>query len=64
MLQQFRARGALIAAVLALTALAGCREDPNAVRDYEPGVYKGKKDQEISDATREALRERTKLQSF
>ena len=44
--------------------LAGCRAEEQRARDYTPGVYKGPQEQEISDETREQLRERTRLQSF
>lgn len=59
-----RSGAALAAAMLAALSLAGCREEEQRVRDYEPGVYKGAPDQSIDEETRRKLRERSRLQSF
>jgi hypothetical protein len=45
---------------IVLLALAGCRaEEQGRVTNYEPGVYKGKPDAELSENQRRILRQRT-----
>ena len=52
----------LLAVSVALVVLAGCRaEEQNRPTSYSPGVYQGKKDQPLDEATRQALRERGSL---
>jgi hypothetical protein len=49
---------------LAAIALTACRaEEQGRMIKYEPGVYKGKPDTQLSDSQLEALRERTRSQS-
>lgn len=60
------ASGAVILMLLTLfgSALAGCRaEEQGRVTGYEQGVYQGKKDQTIDEATRDELRERVRRQN-
>jgi len=52
--------------VLAVAALVlgACRaEEQGRVTNFKPGVYMGKKDTQLSDAQREALRGRSDAQS-
>ena len=56
--------GVVLAAMVAVLAMAGCRDEEQRPRDYEPGVYKGAPDQPIDEETRRQLRERSRLQSF
>ena len=51
--------------ILSLTviALAGCREDEQGrVTRYEPGVYKGKADTNLTEEQRRSLRQRSVYQ--
>lgn len=57
-------RSGAVLAMLAVLALAGCRDEEQRPRDYEPGVYKGAPDQQIDEETRRKLRERSRLQNF
>lgn len=51
-------------AAVASIALVGCRaEEQGRIIKYEPGVYKGKADTQLSKADIAALRERTLRQS-
>jgi hypothetical protein len=51
--------------VVALSALAGCREDEqNRPLIVEKGVYQGAPDQELSEAERRALQQRGDRQRF
>ncbi len=50
------------AAVLIAAALAGCSESEERPLSYEPGVYGGAEDEELSAEAREALRERVARQ--
>jgi outer membrane murein-binding lipoprotein Lpp len=53
------------ATVLAMTAIAGCREEEqNRPLTYKKGVYQGKTDQQLSDAQRDELRSRARNQAF
>ncbi len=55
--------GTLALAALVATSLSACREaEQNRPLALEPGVYKGKQDEKLSEETREQLRERTQLQ--
>jgi len=48
---------------LAALVLGGCRaEEQGRITSYEPGVYKGKPDTELSDAQRRVLRQRSVYQ--
>ncbi len=45
---------------LAVLVLAGCRaEEQGRVTSYEPGVYKGKPDTQLTEAQRRLLRQRS-----
>ncbi len=45
---------------LAVVVLGGCRaEEQGRVINYEPGVYKGKPDTQLSEVQRRTLRQRT-----
>ncbi|MBK1698336.1 hypothetical protein [Rhodovibrio salinarum] len=47
-----------------LLVAAGCKEaEQNRVLFHEPGVYKGQKDQGISDETYQELRQRARRQA-
>jgi len=47
-------------AVLAVFILAGCRaEEQGRLTSYEPGVYKGKPDTELTETQRRILRQRS-----
>ncbi|MBC7906157.1 MAG: hypothetical protein H7Y60_05335 [Rhodospirillaceae bacterium] len=53
----------VMAATMAL--LAGCNADERGhVVSLNKGVYKGASDTQLSDATREALKQRTQFQRF
>lgn len=55
----------LAGALLALTGLAGCREqDENRPIKLEKGQYEGKKDTELTDGQRRELRFRGERQKF
>jgi hypothetical protein len=46
--------------VLAVIVLAGCRaEEQGRLTNYEPGVYKGKPDTQLSEVQRRQLRKRS-----
>lgn len=50
-------------ALVAVTIVAGCRaEEQNRVVRFEPGVYKGKADQEVAPEVAATLRDRAILQ--
>jgi len=50
-------------AFLVALALTGCRaEEQGRLIDYEPGVYKGKADTQLTDAQRRELRQRSAYQ--
>ncbi|MGH6943771.1 MAG: hypothetical protein ACREH6_06075 [Geminicoccaceae bacterium] len=54
-----------MAALGALLALQGCREDqPNQPLTYQPGVYQGQPDQPLSEQQVEALRQRAARQQM
>ncbi len=54
----------VIVACALVAGLGGCREaEQGRPIEHTPGVYTGKKDQPLSEAQREELRERTLLQS-
>lgn len=60
-------RMVLTVALLAPTALllTGCREsEQGRPLSFEPGVYKGQKDEKISSETREELRARANKMRF
>ncbi len=53
----------LLALVAAAGLLAGCNEaESGRPLTYEKGVYKGKQDEALTDATREQLRQRMSIQ--
>ena len=48
-----------IACVLAVLAVAGCREfEQDRILSYEPGVYQGPEDQSLDEDTLRALNQR------
>jgi len=52
------------AVYLAAVALAGCRsEEQGRLTNYEPGVYKGKPDTELTEDQRRELMRRALMQS-
>ena len=54
-----------VVGLVALAALAGCREDEqDRPLTYEKGVYKGKADDSLPDGTLDALRQRAQQQSY
>ena len=53
----WRIRAAAICAVAAFAVLAGCRDDREVVF-YEPHVYKGESDLQLSQGTVKELEER------
>lgn len=56
-------RTMVITAIAAL--LAGCNADERShVVSLDKGVYKGSSDTQLSDATRETLKQRTQFQRF
>ncbi len=56
---------AAVAGLIAMTALAGCREqEQGRPLAYDKGVYQGKPDQGLDEATLEALRVRAQRQSY
>ena len=60
------ARMARMLGLIAVTAvvLSACRaEEQGRLIEYEPGVYKGKPDTELSDSQLENLRERARCQA-
>ena len=58
-------RPALIAAAVAILALAGCREDEqDRTLRYDKGIYSGTPMPEITDDTRDTLRDRAQAQAF
>ena len=47
-------------AILGMLVLAGCRaEEQGRLINYEPGVYKGKPDTQLTEAQRKELRQRS-----
>ena len=49
---------------LSVAVLGGCRsEEQGRIMKYQPGVYKGKPDQQLSQDQARSLRERTLMQS-
>lgn len=56
-------RTVLPVCIAALIALAGCRaEEQGRIKDFDPGVYKGAEDQELSEDTLNTLRGRASQQ--
>lgn len=54
-----------VAGLMALAALAGCREsEQERPLSYSKGTYQGRQDPGLPDATLEALRRRAAGQSF
>lgn len=52
-------------ALVTLALLAGCNADERGhVVSLDKGVYKGAADTQLSDATRETLKQRTQFQRF
>jgi hypothetical protein len=60
-----RAGLVLLALIVALPALQGCREDEqDRVLFHEPGVYKGKPDPALPEAQVDELRQRARQQGY
>lgn len=58
-------RLAAVLGLVALSALAGCREDEqDRPLQYSKGVYQGPADDALPDETLEALRHRARHQSY
>ncbi|MEQ8818461.1 MAG: hypothetical protein RLO51_10570 [Thalassobaculum sp.] len=58
-------RLAAVAGLVALVALAGCREDEqDRPLSYDKGVYQGKADDALPEGTSDVLRQRAQHQSY
>ncbi|MEQ9330787.1 hypothetical protein [Thalassobaculum sp.] len=54
-----------MAGLVALVALAGCREDEqDRPLSYDKGVYQGKADDALPEGTSDVLRQRAQHQSY
>lgn len=55
----------VVVGLLAVAALAGCREqEQDRPLTYEKGVYQGQPDDALADDTLETLRQRAQRQSY
>jgi len=58
-------RLAVIVCVMALSALAGCREEEQGrPLNYSKGIYQGQPDEALRDETLDALRQRAQRQNY
>lgn len=65
MMNPGNARLAVVVGLVALAALAGCREqEQGRPLTYSKGTYQGQPDDGLRDDTLEALRQRAQRQSF